>query len=103
MVLRYVQYTLDGALVGAHRVEHSYKKQINVAPGVHHLLVERASRGLLGARAFLDDGGVCYTFSVPDGQTVTFVGKALSEKEWVADGFENSNYQKKMVEVSICR
>lgn len=103
MVLHYIQYSIDGELVGVHRLERRFRKQVAVAPGVHHLYVERASRGILGARAFLEGDGDCYTFSLGAGDTALLSAKALSDREWKVESLEGVRYDLKTCRIDKCR
>jgi hypothetical protein len=87
LVLYFIQYSIDGNLIQAHQIKEDFNKHINVTPGRHNLFVEYAHRGMLSARALLQKEGDCYTFSVLDGQTATFEGRAVTEDKWEAVGF----------------
>jgi hypothetical protein len=101
--LYFVQYSIDGKLIEAHQIKQDYNRSIKLSPGVHNLFVEYAHRGMLNARALLQKEGECYTFTVVDGQTVLFEGKALSRKEWQALGFKDIESSKKKCSLKQCQ
>lgn len=99
---RYIQYSVDGILLGAHKVKDDYERSIPLSAGTHKLHVERALRGLLSARAFILDDGDCYVFTLSDGQTVTFEGEASSDEEWEAIGFSGVGSWEKVDSLVNC-
>ena len=99
---RYIQYSIDGELLGAHKVKDDYESSINLSTGKHKLHVEKAVKGLLSARAFILDDGDCYTFTLPDGQTATFEGKASPDEEWETIGFSGVQSWEKVDSILNC-
>ena len=103
LVLHYLQYSLDGELVQASQIGKPFEKKFHIPPGRHHLHIETASRGIMGARAFLVGDGICYTFRVGTGETALFNGRALSTKVWKAKGFVNTRYTTRKCNAEKCR
>lgn len=103
LVIHYIQYSLDGRLLLASQIGKDFDHKFTIDPGKHHLYVETASRGILGARAFLNGDGQCYTFQVDEGQTALFKGKVLSSKEWEAEGFPDIQFTTKESQADGCR
>jgi len=102
-VLYFVQYSIDGKLLEAHQIEQNYNKLVKLSPGVHNLFIEYAHRGMLSARALLQKEGECYTFTVVDGQTVLFEGKALSRDRWQAIGYAHVESSMKKCTLKECQ
>ncbi len=103
LILYFVQYSIDGKLIQAHEIKQNYDRLVKLSPGVHNLFVEYAHRGMLNARALLQKEGECYTFSVVDGQTVLFEGKALSRDKWEAIGFLDVESSMKECSLKECQ
>ncbi|MBW1898908.1 MAG: hypothetical protein JRI61_07605 [Deltaproteobacteria bacterium] len=92
---RYMQYSIDGILLGAHKLKDDYERNINLSAGEHKLHVEKLVRGMLSARAFILDEGDCYIFTLSEGQTAIFEGKAFPDEEWEKIGFTGvENWEK---------
>jgi len=99
---RYMQYSIDGILLGAHKLKDDYERSINLSAGKHKLHVERLVRGMLSARAFILDEGDCYTFTLSEGQTAIFEGKAFPDEEWEKIGFSGAEAWEKVDSLVNC-
>ncbi|MBW1898900.1 MAG: hypothetical protein JRI61_07560 [Deltaproteobacteria bacterium] len=99
---RYIQYSLDGILLGAHKLKDDYERNINLSTGKHILHVERLVRGMLSARAFILDEGDCYIFTLSEGQTAVFEGKAFPDEEWEKIGFTGIENWEKVDSIVNC-
>lgn len=103
ILIKYIQYSLDGRLLRAHEVIKDFQHTIPVKPGRHVLHVERLQRGILSARAFILDSGDCYTFTVDGDQTATFEGRALPKQKWEAYGFTDIETWEQFESRNRCR
>jgi len=99
---RYMQYSIDGILLGAHKLKDDYERNINLSAGKHKLHVERLVRGMLSARAFILDEGDCYTFTLSEGQVAIFEGKAFPDEEWEKIGFSGVETWEKVDSLINC-
>jgi len=99
---RYMQYSIDGILLGAHKLKDDYERNINLSAGKHKLHVERLVRGMLSARAFILDEGDCYIFTLSEGQTALFEGKAFPDEEWEKIGFSGVEAWEKVDSLVNC-
>jgi hypothetical protein len=99
---RYIQYSVDGKLLGAHKVKDDYEYIITLSEGKHKLHVERATRGMLSARAFILDEGDCYIFTLSGGQTAIFEGKAFPDDVWEKIGFSGVESWEKVDSLENC-
>lgn len=100
--IKYIQYTIDGNLLGAHDLRMDYENRIALTPGKHVLHVERLQRGILSAQALILDQGDCYEFILEQGQTGLFQGQALPGRKWDSDGFRNVRSWKKLKKSPYC-
>ena len=99
---RYIQYSIDDNLLGAHMVKDDYKISINLLPGKHKLHVERLTRAMLSARAYIMDEGDCYIFTLSEGQTGKFEGKATPDDVWETIGFSGVQSWEKVDSIANC-
>ena len=99
---RYIQYSIDGELLGAHKVKDDYESSINLSTGKHKLHVEKAVKGLLSARAYIVDEGDCYVFTLSEGQVAIFEGKAFPDEEWEKIDFSGVEAWEKVDSLSNC-
>lgn len=99
---RYIQYSVDGVLLGAHKLKDDYERNITLTSGKHILHVERLVRGMLSARAFILDEGDCYIFTLSEGQNAVFEGKAFPEEEWEKIGFAGVETWEKVDSIANC-
>ncbi|RPJ78726.1 MAG: hypothetical protein EHJ94_09055 [Deltaproteobacteria bacterium] len=102
LLIKYIQYSIDGSLLGAHDLTKDYERTIDLDPGEHVLHVERLQKGILSARALILDEGDCYEFTIVDGQSGVFEGKALPGKKWNSNGFTGVGSWKKTDSRSRC-
>lgn len=102
MSIKYIQYSIDGNLLGAHDLTMDYENMIALSPGKHVLHVERLQRGILSAQALILDQGDCYEFILTKGQTGRFQGRALPGRKWDSDGFDNVRSWKKLKSSRYC-
>jgi len=99
---RYIQYSVDGMFLEAHKVKDHYERSIPLSAGKHKLHVERAFRGVLSARAYIVDDGDCYMFTLSEGQIGIFEGKATPDEEWETIGFSNVESWEKVDSIENC-
>jgi hypothetical protein len=99
---RYIQYSIDGHLLGAHLLKDDYQTSINLPAGKHKLHVERLTRGMLSARAFILDDGDCYTFTLSKSQAGMFEGNANPDDEWETIGFSGVESWEKVDSIESC-
>jgi hypothetical protein len=102
LLIKYIQYTIDGELLEAHEVIKDYERTIDLAPGKHYLHVERLQRGVFSAKALILDDGDCYVFTVSDKTTGVFKGMALPNQKWETKGFTRVRSWKKLDSRSQC-
>jgi hypothetical protein len=87
LLIKYIQYSIDGNLLEAHDLTKDYERTIDLDSGEHVLHVERLQKGILSARALILDEGDCYEFTMVSGQSGVFEGMALPGKKWNSKGF----------------
>lgn len=102
LLIKYIQYSIDGNLLEAHDLTKDYERTIDLDPGEHILHVERLQKGILSARALILDEGDCYAFTIVDGQSGVFEGIALPGKKWNSKGFTGVRSWKKTDSRSRC-
>ncbi len=102
LLIKYIQYSIDGSLLGAHDLTKDYERTIDLDPGEHVLHVERLQKGILSARALILDEGDCYAFTILNGQSGVFEGIALPGKKWNSIGFTGVRSWKKTDSRSRC-
>ncbi len=102
LLIKFIQYSIDGNLLEAHDVTKDYERTIDLDPGEHFLHVERLQKGILSARALILDEGDCYEFTIVDGQSGVFEGMALPGKKWNSIGFTGVRSWKKTDSGSRC-
>ncbi|MBA4367636.1 MAG: hypothetical protein C0403_08355, partial [Desulfobacterium sp.] len=102
LVIKYIQYSIDGDLIEAHDVTKDYERTIDLDPGEHFFHVERLQKGILSGRALILDEGDCYEFTILNEQSGVFEGKALPGKKWDSKGFTGVRSWKKVDSISQC-
>jgi hypothetical protein len=102
LLIKYIQYSIDGNLLEAHDLTKDYERTIDLDPGEHFLHVERLQKGILSGRALILDEGDCYEFTILNEQTGVFEGMALPGKKWNSKGFSGVQSWKKAESISQC-
>jgi hypothetical protein len=102
LLIKYIQYSIDGSLLEAHDLTKDYERTIDLDPGEHFLHVERLQKGILSARALILDEGDCYEFTILNGQSGVFEGMAMPGQKWNPKDFTGVLSWKKLNEGSQC-
>lgn len=102
LLIKYIQYSIDGNLLEAHDVTKDYERGIDLDPGKHFLHVERLQKGILSGRALILDKGDCYEFTILNEQSGAFEGMAIPGRKWDSKGFTGVQSWKKADSISQC-